>query len=165
LKRAKKVIGEANLVLWVTAADEPLAQNEKSELISISGKRTICIINKSDQTIGREKTEYFEKKQRTTISVSLTHNKNVNELIQMIEKEICVISDSIELPEVLLNRRHEEIGRKIKREINQAAAEWQRPEIAAVHLKNGLSALDEITGATNSEEVLNRVFEQFCIGK
>ena len=38
-------------------------------------------------------------------------------------------------------------------------------EIIAVELKSGLDALGEIIGETTSEEVLDSIFSQFCLGK
>ena len=39
------------------------------------------------------------------------------------------------------------------------------PEYVAVDLRAALSALDEITGAANAEEIRDALFAQFCIGK
>jgi len=39
------------------------------------------------------------------------------------------------------------------------------PELAALEIREALSALGEITGRTTSDEVLDRIFANFCIGK
>ncbi|MEW6410001.1 MAG: hypothetical protein AB1488_07805, partial [Nitrospirota bacterium] len=39
------------------------------------------------------------------------------------------------------------------------------PEILAYHLREALDSLGEIVGATTTEDILDRIFQQFCIGK
>jgi tRNA modification GTPase len=39
------------------------------------------------------------------------------------------------------------------------------PEFIAFEIRSALEALGEIVGETTTEEILSRIFEQFCIGK
>jgi tRNA modification GTPase len=39
------------------------------------------------------------------------------------------------------------------------------PELLAVELREALHALGQITGETTADDILDRIFEQFCIGK
>jgi tRNA U34 5-carboxymethylaminomethyl modifying GTPase MnmE/TrmE len=80
-------------------------------------------------------------------------------------KKIDKIQGDIQLPDMLLNARHEEIGRSLFRELSMARDEWERPEVAAIYLKKGLSYMNEYFGMVNSEEVLDGIFKNFCIGK
>jgi len=64
--------------------------------------------------------------------------------------------------------RHSEALRRAGRKTNRALRQLNKGsggEIIAVELREGLGALDEITGQTFRQEILDRIFSQFCIGK
>lgn len=164
--RSREAMKGASLIIWVTAADEKLNQEELLELIAIRGnKNSLCVINKIDKEDGREKIAAIEKATIDAIAVSLKENKNTDKLISKIVKKIEEINSETEIPDILLNARYEEIGRAVYSEILLARDAWERPEIAAYHLKNGLSHMDEFFGKNNSEEIINKIFKDFCIGK
>jgi tRNA modification GTPase len=159
-------IHAAHLILWVTAANEKISELEKQVFQeSIKKKRVLGVINKIDTENGALKERFLSEKGIRHCSISLIEEKNINSLIKMITEEIGVIVSSIELPNILLNKRHEELGRKIVLEMKRAEQEWNRPEIAAHHLKKAQGLIEEIFGKTDNEEILNRIFENFCIGK
>jgi tRNA modification GTPase len=166
IETAKKAITAANLILWVTAANEALLENEKQEFKAlIRGKKAVGIINKIDIGDGVFKAAFFTSEGIPYCSISLKLEKNIDCLVKMVEKECCSITSSIEMPESLLNKRYENIGQKILRDLIKAEQEWNRLEIAAYHVKSALSSFNELFGADNNEEMLNRIFDNFCIGK
>jgi tRNA modification GTPase len=168
IEKSREAIKGAGIIIWVTAADEPLRTEELQELLSSGGKNTtICIINKIDTNDGKEKKTAIEKAGIETISVCLKEKRKsgIENLISRIVKKIENIKDETEMPDMLLNARHEEIGKALLRETIKALGEWERPEIAAVHLRKGLSYMDEFFGYVNSEEIINNIFKDFCVGK
>jgi tRNA modification GTPase len=165
--RSKEAITNATLLIWVTAADEILKEEEIQELLLTIEKKPICVINKIDinNKYGSEK--WFKLKDRSieTIKVSLKKNENIDELVSIITKRIEEIYQKIEIPDLLLNTRYEEIGRALCNEMFITRNVWEKPEIAAHHLKKSISFMDEFFGNINSEEILNNIFNGFCIGK
>jgi tRNA modification GTPase len=163
---SRSAINTAHLILWVTAANETLSENEKQEIkANVFGKRAIGIINKCDIEDGASKVAIFKEEGITHCLISLKQGKNVDSLLTIVKKEIDFISSSIEMPEILLNKRFEELGKKIMLDLLKADKEWNRTEIAAHYLKKAYSHFEEIFGANNNEEILNRIFDNFCIGK
>jgi tRNA modification GTPase len=163
--RAREAIGEAAGVLWVTAADENLTAGEIAETGTVGNKILLCIVNKIDRAGGEEKEKAFEGAGFDTISVSMTEKINCEGMLSLLKEKVSELYDKVEIPDLLFNERQEEIGRELCGEIGQALGEWERPEIAAHFLKRAVSCLDEFFGTANPEEVMNRVFENFCIGK
>jgi tRNA modification GTPase len=167
--RSRKAIKGAGIIIWVTAADEKLKTAELKEIISISKKtKTLCCINKIDIGDGKEKISAIKKKGISTISISLLKERQEEKMVKLnskILKTIENIKRETAMPEMVFNTRQEEIGRSLIREVSMARDEWERPEIAAEYLKNGLSYMDEYFGKVHSEEVINGVFKDFCIGK
>jgi tRNA modification GTPase len=167
--RSRKAIKGAGIIIWVTAADEKLRRDELREIISISKNcKTLCCINKTDICDGTEKIDEIRKKGISTITISLVKDRKGEmlgrlnaKILKMIEK----INRETAMPEIVFNTRQEEIGRALIREVSMARDEWNRPEIAAEYLKKGLSCMDEYFGKVNSEEVINGIFKDFCIGK
>ena len=162
----RKAIEECMAIIWVTAADELLKDTEISELQKASENKTLCVvINKTDQPPNRDKWERLEKKQLKIIGVSLLEKKNTDQLLETIEWMVETVMGKFEIPHILFNSRHEEIGKKLLSTMKMASKEWGRPELVAHHLKNGISLFDEFFGKSDPEEIMNKVFEEFCIGK
>ena len=165
INRTKEAISTAGILIWVSSAEEPVQKGETEELLSNKDKQVIVIINKSDICSTKEKKDIFKKAGIHAISASLKQDKRTDVIFEQFRKNVEMASEKIETPELLLNRRHEAIGRKIFTEIKRAQEKWDNIEIAAEHIKRGISFLDEIYGKMNSEDILNAIFEKFCIGK
>lgn len=168
IRRSREAMRSAEIIIWVTAADEQLRKEELQELIlNEKTHPIICVINKIDVSDGKEKTDAIKKAGIETIAISLKEERKekIESLILKIVKKIEDIKGEIEIPDMLLNARFEEIGKKLVNETAMALEEWERPEIAVVHLKKGLSYMDEFFGNVNSEEIINNIFRDFCVGK
>jgi len=63
------------------------------------------------------------------------------------------------------NARHREALSEAADQIRRALASLGRPELASEDVRLAVRALRRITGAIGSEDVLDRVFSTFCIGK
>jgi tRNA modification GTPase len=69
---------------------------------------------------------------------------------------------------VLTRRRHSEairLAREELRSFGKALREGLPAEVAAAHLRPAETALEELLGVIPREEILDRLFQEFCIGK
>lgn len=102
--------------------------------------------------------------------VSAEHGSGFPELVAAIERVIDARQGEItpDLP-ILTNARHRraiETACLEAREFEHAWVEERLPAtIAAVHLRTAASALEELIGSVEIEDVLDRVFSSFCVGK
>jgi tRNA modification GTPase len=168
IERSREAMRNASVVIWVTAADEKIKSGELRELVSNAENTvTLCVINKIDKGNGKEKRASITKAGIKTISLSLKEEKKeaTERLISYIVKKTDRIKRDAQLPDILFNARHEAIGRALIRTLSIARDEWERPEVAAIYLKKGLTFFEEYFGVVNSEEVLDKIFKNFCIGK
>ncbi len=165
IARSRTAIKKANILIWMTAADEKFGEDEIQEIVLNRGKNLICAINKIDKKFGKEKVIKLKKEAIDTIRISIKKNKNIDQLVSKIGKKVGDLKQQIVVPDFVLNTRHEKIGKLIYKEISLARKDWERPEIVAYHLKKGISFMDEYLGKTHSEEIINKIFNDFCIGK
>ena len=82
----------------------------------------------------------------------------------------CVWTGQIkaEMLEVMINSRHQDALRRARvatAESIKAFAGDQTLEIVAMELRVAINAVGEIVGKTSTEDLLDSIFSQFCIGK
>ena len=69
---------------------------------------------------------------------------------------------------MISNLRHKQSLEKAQKNIieaKEAIARGESPEISAFELREAVDSLDEITGRKINDEVLDKIFSSFCIGK
>jgi tRNA modification GTPase len=69
---------------------------------------------------------------------------------------------------IIANVRHRDALTRARENLSNAVRELERkssPEFVAFEIRLALEALGELVGETTTEDVLNRIFGQFCIGK
>jgi tRNA modification GTPase len=165
IRRSKAALKSAGIIIWVTGANESFSNEEIDEIRSLDGKELICVINKTDLIEGKRKKETLKEIKINALEVSIKERKNIEKIIDKIEEYIKRIYGQIEIPDILLNKRQEEIGISLKEQLVCALNSWDSVEIAAHHLKKGIDLFEELYGKIDNEEILNTIFNSFCIGK
>jgi tRNA modification GTPase len=163
--RSLRAMKDADLVLLVLDGSNSL-HNTDLELIEKSGScNSILIINKSDlpSKIPRD----FLPNDKLAVKISALKGTGLdelkNEIVRQLLKEGAGAGDDI-----ATNVRHIKAIEKAYSSINSFICGLKKgvsPEYLAVDLRDGLDALGEIIGITTSEEILNKIFSDFCIGK
>jgi tRNA modification GTPase len=171
VKRAEKALDESDLVLLIFDGSEFL--NSEDEMIVNRilkrKKKKIVVVNKIDlnRRIEINKLEKWMKDTKFLMVSALTR-KGIPELIKYIEQT--VLEDGIpQEGEVVLNRvRHRDAISRAEERIKQAEISLKKgmsQEFVAIDLRGALEAIGEITGQTTTDDILNRIFSEFCIGK
>jgi tRNA modification GTPase len=94
--------------------------------------------------------------------------RGLEELVEAVVGRVDLVSLDRFAESVAVNERHRRCLVAARDDLEQAKLSLQRgdaPELTAVELRSALAALGEITGAGDAEEVLDRIFSSFCIGK
>jgi tRNA modification GTPase len=128
------------------------------------------IINKNDLTL-RISLEDVKKhlQGNPIVSISALKNKGIEDLKKaiyhsLIHREIRATPEHL----IVANIRHKNALAQAKDNLLSALKgleEGTSLEFIAFEIRSALEALGEMVGETTTEEVLNRIFEQFCIGK
>jgi len=169
IKRAHSSMNQADIVFLMV--DGSLALTEEDELVfqKTRGKNRLILVNKIDlpQKIDRKKMKMLLPND-VIIEISATRGTNLEKLKEvtsdLILKEI-IPSSSLPL---LINVRQKNVLEQAKNGLLRALEgikEGMPEEVIVVDLKEGLESLGEITGETTGEDILDRIFSRFCIGK
>ncbi len=169
VQRTKRYIDTADLAILVFDGSRHLssADNLLTEKLLKKNKAVIAVINKMDLKQKIERSRIL-KKIDSVISLSAKKIKNIDTLEEAIVS--LVHKGKICIPESILtsNMRHIQGLRAVQRHIHEAVVSLQEKlslEFVAHHIKDALGRLDEISGAKFSEDLLDTIFSEFCIGK
>jgi tRNA modification GTPase len=171
VERARAGIREAELILALFDGSRPLDAEDEIVCTEVAGKRVIPILNKVDLP-AVVCPEDLEKCLPTGFPVSLSARQGtgLEELGAKIQ-EVALGASSIELQRegVIVSRvRHRDALVKAEQSLKQAKVSLQNGsplDLIAVDLRAALDHIGEITGHVSSEDILDRVFREFCIGK
>jgi tRNA modification GTPase len=185
---SKKVIQEADLVLWLEdlssemAADQYFAENAKNGdyeqsydeiLLKLESEKLLRVGTKLDLVRDEGYSTSFSKVDhlmgRYDILISTSKNMNIEKLKELIfskaNPELKKIHDT---NAVSINTRQADLLRQcineLKKAIN-AAEDNLAHDFWTIDLKAAIARLGEITGDDLNEEILDTMFSQFCIGK
>ena len=167
VERSRQYIQRADLVVLMFDGTRHLTRDDAMFMRLLRRKAVLAVINKLDlkQRIRREAiASHFDH----VIAVSAKRNRNIDTLEDAIAG--IILSGGVALQESVLvtNARHVVKLKASQKLIAQAAASLDNrlsPEFISQDIKDALGCLDEITGEKFSEDVLDRIFSEFCIGK
>ena len=165
--RSQRVIQQADLVLGMFDLSEPWSANDEDFLALIREKPKIIVLNKCDLPAQWPSAEIARKFAAAVpiIPLSVTQHLGIDELKQTLTAD--VMARPLESVAVS-NVRHINAliqSRQSLLHARQTVADRLSQEFIALDLREALASLGEITGETTTEDILDRIFETFCIGK
>ena len=140
-------------------------------LTKIKGLNKPYIIGLNKIDISREKISEIEKQLKdfnNIIGISSKTGEGVVELKNKIEEIFNVSDIDGEQDRVIVNERHKDLLEKANISImkaKQIAKMGESLDIAAIDIKEATEMLGNITGKNASSDVVNKIFEKFCLGK
>jgi len=161
VNKSLELIEEAELILFLLANDEKLTEEDKEILNKIKNKNHIIIVNKSDLEGKLEKIE-------DAIYISALNDTNIDLVKEEIKKLFKLDKIELENPTYLTNARSLSILKRCLNDINEVESGIQNHEpidMVELDLKDIWNALGEIIGETYDEELLDKLFSSFCVGK
>jgi tRNA modification GTPase len=169
VRRTRERLSQADLIIWVVDGSGHLKTEDFEILSQIRGRKSVIAVNKNDLPLAFPLEELREKiPEVPLISISATCSSGIENLKDAIRR--VVLEGKNESPsEVLLsNLRHKQAIEKARKALTQALeslAANLSAEFIAVDLQEAQAALGEIVGYHTAEDILERIFNQFCIGK
>ena len=168
VEKSKKFIENADLVLLVLDASRELESEDREVIQEIqnNNKKTIVLLNKIDL---ERKIELDEFGLENILEISAKDNIGIEDMEERIYSYIVEekVEDSSEKL-IITNIRHKTALEKTKdaiRNIFETIDAGMPMDLISVDLKAALDSLSEITGEISSEDILDHVFGNFCVGK
>jgi tRNA modification GTPase len=168
---AEQAIERSGIVLWVVDGSIPLAAEDRAIAARLAGRPALVALNKSDRPSRvrpDQVTALLEAGTHRVVAVSATRGDGLESLRGELASMLGAGGDERAAGAAIGNLRHVEALSRASRALERAAAAARaaRPgEIVALELREGLNAIGEVTGKTVSEDLLDRIFSRFCIGK
>jgi tRNA modification GTPase len=170
VRRTKEKVADSDLVLLMLDGSRSLDSDDIEILEETKEKKKILVLNKNDLPIRICIEEMVNRfRDEPIISISALKNEGIDSLKKsiynsLIHREIRSSPDFL----IVANLRHKTAlagARDNLVNAKKGLEEGSSPEFIAFEIRSALDALGEIVGETTSEDVLNLIFEQFCIGK
>mgnify|MGYP000873550126 CR=1 FL=1 len=168
VERSKSLIGRADLVVLMFDSSAELTGEDMSIVELARGKKTVALLNKSD--LAPEISEDDIRNiipDAVIIRTSLKDGTGLDELTDFIYG--LIYSGGIKVNSPIVTSTRQLACLKRARDAAESAldtlADGIPADLVTVDLMNAVNALGEITGETAGEEIIDRIFENFCVGK
>jgi tRNA modification GTPase len=159
IRRTYRAIDEADLILRVVDASGSRSSGEVAEP---SKAQTILIMNKVDLGV------HPDWSACEGVRISCLHRLGLESLNEAIWHRVMGKAGELQNVRVAINARHQrclqqaldmlEAGR-------QSLREERSPELVAIELRSGMEFLGQVVGRMDTDELLGKIFSEFCIGK
>ena len=156
VERAARAMERADIVLIVLDASEERTE-EDEELLRGADERAIICLNKCDLPRKSEYPGSFE--------ISAFTGAGVDALAREMERRLCA---AVGAEDKMIQERHLTLARRALDALADAqrcVEEGHPLDLAEIDLRRALNSLSEITGEDATEEVIDQVFRNFCVGK
>lgn len=169
VNRAKNVVSRADLVIAVFDASRELTKEDMDIVDIIKDKKSIALLNKTDLP-NKIELEDLQKQlgNKKLIATSIAKGVGVEELEKVIKEMF--YSGNVEISDdiIVTNVRHKNQLERAKKNISdvlQGIKQGVPLDCVEVDVKSCWKNLGEISGDTVSEDIIDKIFSEFCIGK
>ena len=169
VKKSKTYLALSDIVILILDASTPIDAADREIIGLVGDKKKIIVLNKIDLAEKGDLTEIKEKfKKDAVIGISVKKRENIGLLEKAIRKSI--LSGGFDQGEgaIVTSARHKEALDKALRSmlsVKRALRIGEPFEIITIDLKEAIFNLGLIIGKSVSDDILDRIFSQFCIGK
>ena len=164
IDRSLNAVTDGDIILFIYDITQGIKEEDLNILEEINNynKPVLKIANKTDLVENHYDTT------NDTVHISSITGEGINCLKQEIKQIILGDSFNISNDELYINLRHKECLNKAKKHIKfaiDACNKGEAQDLISIDIKASLISLDEIVGEAVSEEIIDHIFSQFCIGK
>ena len=166
VNKAKSRLHSASLILCVFDASRPLDDEDRAIIADLDDASSIAILNKADLPHAITP-EVFDGKLKRILYLSAKNGEGTDELIAVI-KELCAADEIDSSGALVYNERQRSLAINALdsvKEAQNALLSGMTYDAITVSIEEAIAYLCELTGEKVSDEVVDRVFHSFCVGK
>jgi tRNA modification GTPase len=165
IRRSRESSSRAEFVLQVLDAAEAFTTADAKLLAELAGRKRILVLNKCDLP---EKLALPDASDGRVVRVSCETGQGIEGLKDSIRDMVWGGGIRSEMLEVMINSRHQDALLRAMTATQNAVESLRQErtlELVAMELRIAVNAVGEIVGKTTTEDILDSIFSQFCIGK
>ena len=154
---SKKYVQDADIVLFLYDLQDGYTKEDEEIYKTIQDKTYIKVATKSDLTTNED---------NSAICISLKTGKNLDILKKKIKN--AVVTQNLAEVEFITNQRQQKALEETKNSLINALIAVQNKEIQdliSIDIKSALMFISEVSGEVITDDILNNIFDNFCIGK
>ena len=166
IKRTRVAQEAADLILVVVDGSVPLTREDRDLLRTVTGRKHLVALNKAD--LADQVASDSALADHCSYRISAKTAFGINTLKSALRAQL--VSRGFEAAEsaTVTNVRHRDALRRAGESLSQAFESVQcgmAGELVSIDVRAAADALGEITGAITTDEILGRIFSEFCVGK
>jgi tRNA modification GTPase len=176
VRRSRESLARAEFILHVVDASGPLTPADEAYFTEFGDKQRILVLNKMDLVPGGPSTVATLAGRASSaggippviVEVSCATGRGIEGLKDAIKALIWSGEIKAEMLQVMINSRHQEALGRARLATQRTVAVLRLDEtleLAAGELRIAVNAVGEIVGKTSTEDLLDSIFSQFCLGK
>jgi tRNA modification GTPase len=165
VRRSHAALAQAELILHVLDHSQPLNPMDEANLRRLAGRRRILVRNKRDLPA---RLELPDVPGTPVVSLCCLTGQGIEELKDAIHSLVWAGKNPREDLPAMINARHQEALQRAQGATAKALEAMEGNltlELVAMDLRMAVNAVGEIVGRTATEDLLDTIFSQFCIGK
>lgn len=167
VEKALGKVDEADLVIMVFDSSKELEQEDEIIIDYVRNKKVIYIKNKTDLE-NKLNLSGHEDIENSIINISVLKNEGLERIIEKISDMFFGGSLSIESDLIINSVRHKNLlinAKKSLEEVLKSINESMTIDFIEIDLKDAMESLGLIIGKAVSEDLVEKIFSEFCIGK
>jgi tRNA modification GTPase len=170
IRRSHESLARAEFILHVLDASEPFTPADEKYLAEFAGKKRILVVNKMDlpQKLVFPATRHPSPVTPPVVDVCCLSGQGIEALKDAIKELVWSGEITAGMLQVMINSRHQDAltrARAATQRTLEVLRAGETLELAAGELRIAVNAVGEIVGKTTTEDLLDSIFSQFCIGK
>jgi tRNA modification GTPase len=157
-ERTMQLMEGADLILLLFDGSEPMNEQDVNLYNITKHKPTIMVVNKVDLNLHMHAPDIL----RDCVKISAKNGHNIEALVDTIRSTLLPVFNTDQ--PIITRERHRQALEEIQDAL-QRTREAPTTETKAYELRAALDVCGELTGKIINKEILDRIFDEFCIGK
>jgi len=167
VEKSKEKINEADLIVLILDNSRAIEEEDKEIIEYIKDKKYIVLLNKIDLDGKINKDDLIGLNSDYIFNVSIKTGENIEKIKECI-KELFFKGEIATNDIIITNTRHKEALFRAKENIESAIDALKNTfaiDLASIDIRNAWTILGQITGNTLEENIIDKIFSEFCLGK
>ena len=165
VERSREKIDEADLIVLMLDSSHPLEIEDREIIDKVKNKKYVVLMNKND--LEKKISDKDIKDLKNVIYISAKTGFGIDELKEKV-KELFFNGEVDSESMIISNNRHKQALYRALENCQEALDRVKSNEyldLISIYVTSALKALGEITGSELEEDLINKIFSEFCVGK